>query len=390
VAREAIDGIHQVAYRRCMETRTFLEPATESTLLHELVQGLLLVLVVLAVASCNASTSPKADESLQFAKELVFYDWAEDMPQSVLDAFTAEYGVKITCATYASQEEAVENIRAGKVYDVAVIENQLVAPLIRERLLAAIDFRNIPNFRNISSNFRDLAIDPGNQHTVPYHFGTTGLLIRTDLVDQPVTRWADLWIPRFAGRIGLRPMMRDVIGMTLLCLGYPQNSEDPVALEAAGKRLLELRSSLVFVDVEASQALPGLITGELLILVGWAEDYVAARGKNPGIRYVVPSEGTVLWGDNYVIPASSPYKNTAEVFLNFLLRPEISARIVNEKNYANANEAARAFIHPATLNDPVIHPTVDDLRAAHVLAPLSPEGEKLYQKIWTRFLSAGK
>jgi spermidine/putrescine transport system substrate-binding protein len=316
------------------------------------------------------------------------YNWVDDIPQSVLDAFTQEFGVKINAVTFESQEEAVENIGNGKVYDVAIIENPFVPALVAANRLAEIDFRQIPNFKNISANFRDLTTDPGNRYTVPYHYGTTGLLVRTDLIGNAVTRWADLWDPQYAGRIAVRAQPRELIAMTLLSLGYGLNSENPQELDAAGTRLAQLKKSALLVEVDTPKAVARLMSGEVVVLLGWPMDYQEAHAANPAVTYVLPQEGTALWSDNYVIPANSPNASTAMLFINFLLRPEISAQMVNEKHYPNANEAAYTLVRPEIRSDPVLTPSAETLRRAHFFLPLSATGEILYQRTWQRFLAA--
>ncbi len=341
------------------------------------------------LTACGDSEPPATPAPPPLASELVFYGFAEDIPQSILDAFTREFGVKIHYLSYQSPEESDENIRAGKTYDVAVIENQLISPLVKDGLLAEIDFAKVPNFKNISANFRDLAIDPGNRHSVPCSYGTTGLLLRTDLVGNTPSRWADLWDPQYAGKIGLRAQPREIIGLTLLSLGYAFNSENPQELDAVLERLQELKPSMVMLDIEASDAVPKLLSGEIAILHGYAEDYQVAHEASPAVAYVLPQEGTALWGDSYAISAQSPRKHTAEVFLNFLLRPDVEAQVVNEKKYASVNDAALPLIQPEIRNDPVIFPPNQDLQNGHIILPLSPEGEKLYADLWARF-TAGK
>jgi spermidine/putrescine transport system substrate-binding protein len=340
------------------------------------------VLLILALFVAGCAPEPVQNK---LADELVFYNWGDYMPQSVLDAFTAEYGVKINYLTYDSMEEAVAQVRAGQHYDVVVLEYDLIAPLVADGLLAEIDFQNVPNFKNISNNFRDLAFDPGNKHSIPYGYGTTGLVVRSDLVKAPVTRWADLWDPRYAGKIAARALPAELIGVALKSLGYPLNSEDPQQLEAALQHLLILNPILV--DDETDKAIPVLLSGEAVIMVGWADDALQARQQNQAISYVLPEEGTLLWGDTFVIPANSPRKYTAEHFLNFLLRPEVSAQIVNENHYAIANEAAYALIDPEIINNPIVFPPGEVIKKADWYLPLSPAGEKLYADIWERFMA---
>jgi spermidine/putrescine transport system substrate-binding protein len=322
------------------------------------------------------------------AKELVFYNWVDDMPSSVLDTFTKEYGVKVNYITFESQEEAVENILKGKIYDVAVLENPFIPSMIAAKRLTEINFDHIPNFKNISANFRDLAIDPGNRHTIPYHYGTTGLLVRTDLIGNEVTSWADLWNPRYTGKVALRLQERELIGVALLSLGYKLNSEKPEEVNAAVDHLIALKKGVLWSEVDTPKAVARLLSGEAVILLGWPLDYQAAHLANPAISYILPQEGTALWSDNYVIPKSSPNMYTAATFINFLLRPEISALIVNEKNYPTANEAAIPLVQPAVRNDPVIFPSAEELRKAHFFLPILLTEESLYKQAWDRFLAA--
>lgn len=339
-----------------------------------------ILIIILLLTGC--APAPVQD---QLADELIFYNWADYMPQSVLDAFTKEYGVKVTYLTYDSQEEAMSQLRAGVLYNVVLLEYDSIPPLTAEGLFAEIDYRAIPNFKNISLNFRDLAFDPGNARSIPYGYGTTGLVVRTDLVKTPITRWADLWNPRYAGKIAVRRQPAEFIGVALKSLGYPLNSEDPQQLEAALRHMLDLKP--IMLDDETDNAIPILLNGKAAIMVGWADDARQAKEENDAIAYVLPKEGVLLWGDAFVIPTGSSRKSTAEVFLNFLLRPDIGAQIVNEIHYANVNEAAYPLIAPKIFNDPVIFPPDEIVKKADWYAPLSPAGEKLYADIWARFLA---
>src|SRR5262245_55497663 len=214
---------------------------SRSTAWSASLRSCLLVCVLLGMlTACGAlGQAPPPTATLQ-PKELVLYNWAGYMPQSVLDAFTAEYGIKVTYDVYGSQEEAISSIKAGKQYDVVVMGHEFIPSMIADSLLAPIDFQSVPNFKNISANFRDPIFDRNNRHTVPFLWGTTGLIARSDRLKQPLTSWSDLWDPRYAGKVGMWPIQRDVIGIALKSLGYSANSENPRELEAALKQLLKL------------------------------------------------------------------------------------------------------------------------------------------------------
>ncbi len=348
------------------------------------------IIALLTLIGCGAGATPMPSPTPPpLAEELIFYDWSEDSIAEVFEAFTEEYGVNITYLSYEYQEDAVANMRAGEVYDIVVMENQFVPALIEEGLLAEIDYQNVPNFKNISANFRDLSHDSQNKHTIPYTWGTTGLVVRSDLVAEPIISWGDMWDPRYAGQVAAwETTPRYTLGATLKSLGYSVNSEEPAELEAALERLLELKGAAIWLNDDWHSSAPFLVNGEAVMALGWSEDVWLAQAENESITYILPEEGAILWGDNFVIPANSPNKYTAELFLNFILRPEISAQIVNGNYYPMANDAAISFIEPEVRTDPVVYPTNEDLENAELLLPLSAQGDKLYAEIWNRFLAA--
>lgn len=361
-------------------------------MLNHIITAVVIATALFSLSGCGpaAALSP-SDKPPPLAEELVFYDWSNDSIAEVFEAFTQEYGVKIRYVSYEYQEDAVANMRANQVYDIVVLENQFIPALINEGLLAEIDYQNVPNFKNISANFRDLAHDPKNKHTIPYSWGTTGLVVRSDLVAEPITSWSDMWDPRYAGQVALwETTPRYILGAALKSLGYSVNSEEPAELEAALSRLQAFKENVIWLNDEWHSTAPLLVKGEAVMALGWSEDVWLAQEETEAISYVLPKEGAILWGDNFVIPANSPNKYTAELFLNFILRPEISAQIVNGNYYPMANDAANAYIQPEILADPVIFPPNQALKNSELLLPLSAAGEKLYADIWDRFLAADK
>ena len=220
---------------------------------------------------------------------------------------------------------------------------------------------------------------------------STGLVVRSDLTYSPVDQWSDLWDPRYAGKIGLwRGEPRATLGLALRSLGYSANSEQRPELEAALDRLRRLKRNALFLeDFDPGSSAPVLASGQVIAAMGWSFDALKGRALNPAITYVLPKEGALLWGDNFVIPASSARKYTAEVFLDFLLRPQVSAEIANQNFYATPNEAAFSFIKPEILKDPAVFPTSEDLKNAEIIVPLSEAGQRLYDEIWQRFMAEG-
>lgn len=350
---------------------------------------LLSLLTMTLITACISPTPPPAltPTANPLAQEIIFYSWAEDVRQSTLDMFTEEYGVKVKYVGYESQEEAIANIRAGQIYDVVLIESRFIPQLTKENLLAELDQRNLSNSKNLSPNFRDLAYDPGSRYSIPNSWGTTGLVVRSDLVAEPVTRWVDLWDTRYAGKVGLwMDEPREVISLTLKSLGYSANSEDPAELEKTLTRLLELKPNIIALEDSTFAIQNGtLANGQVVISMGYAGNAYEASENNLAVNYVLPQDGALLWNDTLVIPANSSNKFTAELFLNFLMRADINAIVVNENIFPTPNEAAYEFIDPDILKNPLIYPPNEDLVTAELILPLSTQGQQLYDEIWERF-----
>lgn len=342
-------------------------------------------------AACGCSKTKTPPEAPPLAKELILYDWESDMPPSVLEAFRREFGVVVKHVVYDAQEEAVASLRAGGLYDVVVLDSRLLPALVEDGLLAEIDYRNVPNSKNISANFRDLVSDPGNRHNIPFNWGVTGLVVRGDLVGEGVQSWADLWRPEFRGKVGLwMGADREILSLTLKSLGYSANSEKPEELDRAVRKLRELKPHvLTLEDYDLTSSADLLASGKAVATMAYVRDYRLGREKNKAIRFVFPKEGALLWGDTFVIPSSSQKKYTVELFLDFLLRPEVAASIANENVNAVPNDAALPLIAPAIRNDPVIFPPPEVLQKAEVLLPLTRKGSALYADAWKRFQAGG-
>ena len=360
-----------------------MNPAATRTVLRWLVWGCLFVLLL---AGCDRDS--RGDKPAAPARELIFYSWADDLPPSLIEAFSKEFEATVVYRTYESSEEAVRNLRSGAVVDVAVIENQFIPELVADGTIAALEHRNLPNLQHLSENFRELVFDPGNRYSVTFNWGLTALLVRDDLTPLRPTRWADLWDPRLAGRVQVWDLQRPLVGMALKSLGYSINSENPAELDQALERLVQLKARARTGGYVPSVAEAALADGRTAVIYGYSGDLLRARARHLKVSFVVPAEGAIQWTDNFVVPATSTRKPLAEAFINFLLRPENSARIVNEQHYPTANEAATPFIRPDFRNDPAMFPSRQEMLRAEVLMPLSREGQQRHDRVWQRYLAA--
>lgn len=349
------------------------------TMLSRVTSLLVLFGLLMGCAPANQQTK---------AVEIIYRDWEGVMPQSVLDDFTKETGIQVTYLPYQSQEEAIAEMKAGKVYDLVVLESEFVPPLVADGTLAEINYQNIPNFKNISANFRDLVYDPGNRHSVPYSWGMTGLVVADDKVSHPVAGWADLWKLKPEEKIVGWTLPRYMLGVTLKSLGYSVNSTNPQELEAALAKLIELKPHLLQLDWEPGVTATQILGQRAVVGLGQADDIREAEKQKVKLSYVLPVEGAILWGDNYTLPAASTKKAEAEKFINFLLRADIAARIITETYYWLPNDAAMPLVPEDLRKNTMIFPLQKDIQTAEIILPLNAAGEKLYAEIWQRFLAA--
>ncbi|RME50388.1 MAG: spermidine/putrescine ABC transporter substrate-binding protein [Caldilineae bacterium] len=346
----------------------------------------LLLLTALLLTACQGQGKN------QLAKELHVYNWSEYIDPEVYTAFEEKYGVKVIEDTFSSNEELLAKLQAGAAgYDVIVPSDYMVEIMIDQGLLAELNHDNIPNLSNLSPLFNNPPYDPGLKHCVPYQWGTTGIGYNTEEFDEPPDSWAYLFDPdmasQYAGKITMLNDSREAIGAALKYLGYSLNTTNEAELEEAKQVLLAQKPFLYSYDSDQFEDL--IAADEVIIGHGWSGDYFAAAVEDERIWYVIPKEGAVVWADNLCIPASSKNQYTAELFLDFILQPEIAAQITNFTWYASPVEAANEFIDPEILNEPAIYPSAETMQRLEWIQDVG-EATPLYERIWTEVKAAGQ
>jgi spermidine/putrescine transport system substrate-binding protein len=335
--------------------------------------GLLLAaLVVGAVVAISFDTT----------KILRIFIWEDYIDPEVYRLFEREFGVKVIEENYASNEDMRAKLQAGGVlYDLVVPSDYMVTLLRRDGLLLELDLRRIPNLTNIATRFRDPPYDPGHRYSVPYQWGITGIGYNKSQVVPPPTGWGDLFqsarIERYKNRISMLNDMREVVGAALIALGYSPESTDPQQLAQAQELLQRQKPFLAKYDSESFK--DSLASGETVLAQGWSGDIAMAQTQNPEIGFAIPQEGTFIFVDNWAIPKGTRQKELAEAFINFVLRPEISAMIVNHVRYASVNEAAPPLIKAEILNG--LSYQVPEGTKLWWLADLGP-ANGLYERVW--------
>jgi len=316
------------------------------------------------------------------AETLNIYNWTEYMPDSILRDFEDEFGIRIVYDTYANNEEMLAKLLAGGLgqYDLIVPSDYMVGIMIEEGLLEEIDHSLIPNLVHIDKKYLDTPYDPGNRYSLPYLWGTTGIAYNTRYIKEPITSWNDLWNPAYARRVMLLDDSREVVGMALQALGYSANETSPEALREARQKLIELAPRVIAYDNGIGKDL--LVSEEVWIAHAWNGDAALAMEENPYITYVLPKEGGVTWQDNLAIPKGAPNKRAAHLFINFLYRPEISARLAREFPFGTPNVAALELLPEEVRTNPAAYPDPEALAKAEWLEDVGEATEE-YDRIFT-------
>jgi spermidine/putrescine-binding protein len=351
------------------------------TMAASLIVGGLLTMVV----ACGAG------EQQKLAEELYLYNWSEYIEPQVLEDFEAEFGVRVVEDTFANNEELLAKLQAGATgYDVIFPSDYMVEIMIEEGLLAELNHENVPNISNLDPKFADPPYDPGMVHCVPYLWGTTGIGYNGDVFDEAPDSWAYLFDPdlasQYAGQFTMLNDVRETMGAALKYLGYSLNSTDEAELEEARDLLIQQKQWIYAYDAEQYEDL--LSADETVIAHSWSGDVFMVAEEDERLWYAIPQEGGVIWADNLCIPASAPNKYTAEVFINYLLDPEVSAANSNYTWYASPNAKAAEFIDEEILEEPAIYPPPEVMARLEWLEDVG-DVTPIYERMWTEVKAAG-
>ena len=313
------------------------------------------------------------------------YNWGEYINTDVLDIFEEETGISVVYDTYATNEDLyVKMKQGGSSYDVVFPSDYMIERMIREDLLSEIDLKNIPMIEGVDRKFLDLDYDPENLYSVPYMWGTVGIIYNTTMVDRDLSAWADLWDKEFAGEVIMLNSQRDTLAVALKKLGYSMNTRSVEELEEAKKELIA-QKPLVYAYL-GDEVKDVMIGGEASIAVVWSGDAAAMIEEDSNLKYVIPSEGTNLWFDAMVIPKNAENKEDAEKFINFMTRPDIAAMNADYIGYSSPIPEAIKLLPEEVQNSEVAYPSDEKLENTEIfMDPKDIIGE--YDRIWTEITS---
>jgi spermidine/putrescine-binding protein len=322
------------------------------------------------------------------SKELNLFVWTEYFPPDMLECFELVYGIKINRDEYSSNEEMYAKISAGgSNYDLVQPTDYIISLMARQGYIQPLDHTKLPNIGNMDPNYMNQSFDPGNKYTVPYLAGTDAIVYNADKVNPAPTSWKDLWNPAYAGRLVLLDDSRAVIGFTLLTLGYDVNTKDPAQLEEAKVKLKELIPNVKLFDSDSPKT--ALIAGDVDLGMTWTFEALAAQQENPAIQYVYPSEGAILWQDNWAIPVGASHTDAAYAWLSYIMQGNVFWLTLRDFTYTNPNKAALDYakanevdIYNAYIDSPITNTPPDAVANGHRIDDVG-DALPIYDQIWT-------
>ncbi len=348
--------------------------------LKEMATGCICLIILVSFSGCIDSNEP---EEQQLSAELNIFNWEDYLGETTLGDFEEEFGVKVNLYTFEDEDFMISSLETNPgIYDVVITSDSMVTEMIQTKSLAELDKDNIPNLKNINPEFLNPLYDPGNKYSVPYLWGTTGIAINTSVVTEDVTSWSILWDSNYSGNISMLNNKYEVMAVALEYLGYSINSNNLSQLAEAEELLLQQKPLLQGYD-DPITIKNKLISGELVLAHCYVGEVYIAADENENISYVIPEGGAPLWIDTFVVPVDSPHKYTAEVFINYILKPEISADITNYQWCASPNQAAEEYIDDEILEDPGIYPSQDILDKCEYFTELDGPTESEFNRIWS-------
>ena len=313
-------------------------------------------------------------------------NWGDYIDPELLRQFEDETGIAVKYTTMTSNEEMLVKLAsADNIYDVCFPSDYLIEKLAADDLLYPINKANIPNLANIDPRFLDLSFDPGNTYSVPYMWGTVGILYNKTMVTDPVDSWNILWNEKYAGQILMYDSMRDTIGITLKKLGMDINTRSEADVLAAQEALIAqkpLVRAYLTDDIKME-----LINGSAAMGVVYSGDAVYCISENPDLAYAVPKEGSNVWFDNIIIPKSSQHTAEAEQFINFLCDAKVAAQNSDYIGFSTPNAEALKLMDPAYAADPTYNPPQNVLDRCQIFQDLG-DFVKVFSDAWTKVKAA--
>lgn len=292
------------------------------------------------------------------------YNWGEYIDEDMIDLFEEETGIRVDYTTFNDNESMYAKVKnAGDAsYDVIVPSDYMIKQMIADDMLSPLNFDNIPNLVNVDARYLNPSYDPEGMYSVPYLAGLVGILYNTDETgSDEITSWRALFDDKYAGKVCMLDSMRDTVGLTLKMLGYSMNDTDPAHIEEAKNLLIAQKENVLAYGTD--ELTEKVMSGTAALSMVYPGEGIGAVDEQPeNLKFVIPTEGSNLAVDSFVIPKNSTHQAEAEAFINFMLRPDVAAANAIASGYATTNKAAKDLLPDEVINNQCLYPS-DDVMA---------------------------
>jgi len=351
------------------------------------------ILALLLAAFLTAAVLPARAQAA--GGEITVYNWGQyiddgtDGTLDVLAEFTKETGIKVNYLTYDSNESLYTKLKTGgTTFDVIVPSDYMISKLKEEGMLEKLDFGNIPNYKYIDEAFKNQTYDPQNEYSVPYTWGTVGLIYNTKYVSaSDASSWSCLWNANYAGKMLIFDNCRDSFAIAESMLGYSLNTEDSSELRACSD-LLSTQKSLLQGYV-MDQIFDKMERAEAWVAPYYAGDYLTMAEENPDLAFSFPKEGFNIFIDALCIPKGCQNKAGAEAFINFLCKPEISGQNLEYLGYSTPETEAKQYMSAEVTSSPIAYPDQETLARSESFSNLSVEATQEMNDLWLQVKTSG-
>lgn len=321
------------------------------------------------------------------SEQISFLNYGENIDKETLKEFEKKYGIKVNVETFDDMETMYQKISKGGVkYDVILVSDALMPRMIKKGLIQELNKDNIPNISQMDKDYLNLQIDPGNKYSVPYMFGTVGLIYNKDVVKEKVDSWDILWDEKYKDKVFMFDTYRDTMGAALKKLGYSLNSKNPKEIEEAKELLIKQRETVnpIYGVDNGTTMIPA---GESDINMIWSGEGLNLQDENPNLVYVVPKEGANFWIDSLCIPKNAKNVEGAEKFINFVSDKESALRIADEIGYTTPNKEARLAQPDNVKNNPNAYMPKEIMDRCEIYEDFPMDVKKIYDNAWVNIKS---
>ena len=322
--------------------------------------------------------------AVQADGKLVVYNWAEYIPDGVLADFEKKTGIKVEYSTYENNEVMYSKlkIQKGKGYDIVVPSTYLVSKMRDEGLLQKVDKTKLSNFKNLMPDLLNKPYDPNNDYSIPYLWGSTGIGVNSEEVDpSTVTKWADLWDAKWKGKLLLVDDVREAFGMALQKNGHSVNTKNPDEIKQAYEDLQKLMPNVRVFNADAPRE--PFLAGDVNLGMIWSGEANMAQKENDKFQYIYPKEGAGFWVDSLTIPVGAENIENAHKFIDYMLKPEVGKKVVEQLGYSTPNKEVKALVDAKLQNNPIIFPPSEILSKAEFQQDVG-DAIKLYNDYWEK------